>query len=44
MLAVLAIMVLLVGIWPDPLVSVMHPSVDNLIDQISRCKLPIESC
>ena len=44
MLALLAVMVLLVGIWPDPLISVMHPSVDNLIDQISRCKLPIESC
>lgn len=38
-LAVLAFMVLLVGIWPDPLVAVMHPTVDQLIDHIGRSKL-----
>jgi len=39
MLSLLAIMVLLVGIWPDPLVSVMHPSVDNFIEHVTRSKL-----
>ena len=39
MLSLLAIMVLLVGIWPDPLVSVMHPTVDNLIEHVTRSKL-----
>ncbi|MEZ5589414.1 MAG: NADH-quinone oxidoreductase subunit M [Gammaproteobacteria bacterium] len=39
MLSLLAIMILLVGIWPDPLVSVMHPTVDNLIEHVTRSKL-----
>ena len=39
MLSLLAFMVLLVGIWPDPLVSVMHPTVDNLIEHVTRSKL-----
>jgi NADH-quinone oxidoreductase subunit M len=39
MLSVLAFMVLLVGLWPDPLVSVMHSSVDNFIEHVTRSKL-----
>ncbi len=36
----LAFLVLLVGIWPDPLVDVMHASVDHLLDQVVTTKLP----
>lgn len=35
----LAIMVLLFGIWPDPLVEVMHPTFDNLLQHIVVSKL-----
>ncbi len=38
-LAVLAIAVLVLGMWPAPLLEVMHPTVDNLIHQISSSKL-----
>ncbi len=38
-LATLAIAVLVLGIWPAPLLEVMHPTVDNLIYQISSSKL-----
>ncbi|MCK7579894.1 MAG: hypothetical protein MZV65_32165 [Chromatiales bacterium] len=31
MLSLLAAAVLLLGVWPDPLTSVMHASVDNLL-------------
>jgi NADH-quinone oxidoreductase subunit M len=36
----LAALVLLFGIWPEPLVKVMHTSVDNLIAHISVTKIP----
>ena len=39
MLSLLAIMVLVFGIWPDPLASVMHASVDNLIQHVTASKL-----
>lgn len=39
MLGMLAIAVLLLGVWPDPLVTVMHASVDNLIQHITVSKL-----
>ena len=39
-LASLAGVVLLFGIWPEPLVEVMHASIDNLIVQVSTSKLP----
>lgn len=35
MLAILAALVLLVGIWPQPLVAVMHASVDNLVQHLA---------
>ncbi|MCP5421065.1 MAG: NADH-quinone oxidoreductase subunit M [Gammaproteobacteria bacterium] len=41
MLTALAAAVLLVGIWPDPLVNVMHASVENLIAHISVSKQPV---
>jgi NADH-quinone oxidoreductase subunit M len=31
--------VLLFGVWPDPIVSVMNTSVDNLVQHIAVSKL-----
>jgi NADH-quinone oxidoreductase subunit M len=39
-LASLAAVVLLFGLWPAPLTEVMHASVDNLLAQVSVSKLP----
>lgn len=39
-LGMVAAMVLVFGIWPAPLLDVMHPSIAHLIDQISHTKLP----
>ncbi len=39
MLGALAIVVLLFGVWPDPLVAVMHASTDNLIRHVSDLKV-----
>jgi NADH-quinone oxidoreductase subunit M len=38
-MTVLAICVLILGVWPDPLLEVMHASVDNLLTHISISKL-----
>lgn len=38
MLALLAVFVLLLGVWPDLIVHVMHASVDNLVQHISVSK------
>ena len=38
-LGVLAIAVLALGLWPAPLVDLMHASVDQLIDHVSVSKL-----
>jgi len=38
-LAVLALLVLALGLWPAPLVDVMGPSIDHLLEQIQRSKL-----
>ena len=40
MLAILATMVLLFGIWPDPLFDMMHASVEQLVQHISVSKVP----
>ena len=39
-LGVLAVAVLLVGLWPAPLVDMMSATVDQLVEQIDRSKLP----
>ncbi len=39
-LSVLAVAVLLVGLWPAPLIDVMAPSVNGLLEHISISKLP----
>ena len=38
-LSLLAIAVLMLGLWPDPLVNVMHATIDNLINHISISKI-----
>ncbi len=38
MLAILAIFVLLIGVWPNLIGGVMHASVENLVNQISTSK------
>jgi len=38
-LAVLAISVLLVGLWPAPLVDMMNVSIESLIEQVGQTKL-----
>ena len=38
-LAILALAVLGLGLWPDPLVDVMHATVDNLLNHIANSKL-----
>ena len=35
----LAAAVLLLGVWPDPLTSVMHASVENLLQHVTASKL-----
>lgn len=40
-LATIAIAVLLVGIWPEPLVELMHASVDNLLVHIQQPKFEV---
>jgi len=39
-LGVLAAMVLLFGLWPAPLLDLMHASVENLIQHVAVSKLP----
>jgi len=38
-LGLLAIAILVLGLWPDPLVDVMHPTINNLLQHISVSKL-----
>ena len=35
----LAVVVILLGVWPAPLLDVMHASVDNLLIQATQSKL-----
>jgi NADH-quinone oxidoreductase subunit M len=42
-LASLAAVVLLFGIWPAPLTEIMHASVGNLLEHVSVSKLPAET-
>jgi NADH-quinone oxidoreductase subunit M len=38
-LGLLAVTVLGLGLWPAPLIEVMHPAVDKLIAQVAQTKL-----
>ncbi len=40
-LALLALVVLALGVWPNPLLDVMHGSVDNLLVHLQRGKLAL---
>jgi NADH-quinone oxidoreductase subunit M len=40
-LAVLALAVLLVGIWPAPLLKIMEPTIHHLVDQAVASKIPV---
>ncbi|SFD85251.1 NADH dehydrogenase subunit M [Thiohalospira halophila DSM 15071] len=39
LMAMLAVFVLLLGVWPAPLLEVMHASVHNLLDHVAQSKL-----
>jgi len=38
-LLLLAIAVLLFGLWPYPLVEMMHPTIENLLEHVTQSKL-----
>jgi NADH-quinone oxidoreductase subunit M len=38
-LAILAIAILVLGLWPDPLVRVMHPTIENLLNHLTISKI-----
>jgi NADH-quinone oxidoreductase subunit M len=40
-LAVLAVAVLAIGLWPAPVVNVMESSVHHLLEQLSTSKIPV---
>jgi NADH-quinone oxidoreductase subunit M len=42
-LASLAVMVLFFGLYPAPLIDVMHASVDNLLAHVTVSKLPVQA-
>ena len=39
-LSILAALVLLVGVWPNPILEVMHATIDNLLAHTAVSKLP----
>ena len=39
-LSILALAVLVLGLWPAPVMEVMHASVDNLLQHVAQSKLP----
>jgi NADH-quinone oxidoreductase subunit M len=39
LIGVLAVAVLALGLWPAPLLEVMRPTVENLVQQITASKL-----
>ncbi len=41
-LGVLAVMVLVMGIWPQPFAEVLHVSVNELLAHVSLSKLPVQ--
>ncbi|NKB76057.1 MAG: NADH-quinone oxidoreductase subunit M [Gammaproteobacteria bacterium] len=40
MLSMLAAMVLIVGVWPNPILEVMHVTIEDLLQHIAISKLP----
>ncbi|WP_424947650.1 NADH-quinone oxidoreductase subunit M [Candidatus Spongiihabitans sp.] len=41
MLGILAALVLVVGIWPNPVLEVMHTSIENLLRHVDISKCPV---
>jgi NADH-quinone oxidoreductase subunit M len=41
-LGVLAVLVLVMGIWPQPFAEVLHVSVNQLLTHVSFSKLPVQ--
>jgi len=39
MLGILVALIILIGVWPNPLVDVMHPTIENLAQQALTSKL-----
>ena len=39
-LAILALSVLIVGVWPAPLVEIMSVTIEELVNSLSQSKLP----
>ena len=39
-LGILAFMVLLFGVWPQPMIDVMHPTIEQLVQHVMQSKLP----
>ena len=39
MLGILVALIILIGVWPNPLVEVMHPTIENLAQQALTSKL-----
>ena len=39
MLGSLSVMVLVLGVWPEPLIELMHASVENLLQHVAVSKL-----
>jgi NADH-quinone oxidoreductase subunit M len=40
-LSVLAAAVLVVGVWPAPLLKIMQPTIHHLVDQAVTSKIPL---
>jgi NADH-quinone oxidoreductase subunit M len=40
-LGTLAVAVLLLGLWPAPLLKIMQPSIHHLVDQAIATKIPL---
>jgi len=41
-LGVLAALVLIMGVWPQPFAEVLHVSVNELLAHVSLSKLPVQ--
>ena len=39
-LGVLAVLVLVMGIWPQPFVDVLHTSVNDILSHVTSSKIP----
>ena len=40
-LGALALAVLVLGVWPEPLLKIMQPTIHHLVDQAVATKIPL---